>query len=74
MDGIELQVCAAQLRALAEEVRARASSVAAVRSVPWRSLAADRFREALHDEAAYGLRCADVLDDAARSLVAGVGR
>ncbi|HEY6797212.1 MAG TPA: hypothetical protein VI248_21270 [Kineosporiaceae bacterium] len=70
MDGVQLQRCAAELYALADEARGEAARVGAVERVEWRSLAADRFRAVLRREALVGRRCADVLDDAARAVAA----
>jgi hypothetical protein len=70
MDGMHPEQVAAGLRALAAEARAGAARVAAVESVRWRSIAAERFRAALRHEAALGRRCADLLDSAAAAFAA----
>jgi len=70
MDGMHPEHCAARLRVLAGQARATAARVAAVEAVEWRSLAADRFREALLREAALGRHCADLLDAAAGAFAA----
>jgi hypothetical protein len=70
MDGMALEHRAAQLKALADEARAGAARVAAVDAVEWKSLAASHFRAALHDEAARGRECAELIEDAAQALAA----
>jgi hypothetical protein len=70
MDGAHLARCAARLHALAEEARGEAARVAATDAVAWRSVAADRFRVALRQEAVLGRRCAEALDAAAQAFAA----
>jgi hypothetical protein len=70
MDGHYLQDCARQLAALAQEAATAAGRVAAVDAVEWRSLAAERFRTALHHEAALGRQCAQLLEEAAGAFAA----
>jgi hypothetical protein len=68
MDWSHLQRHVVELRQLADVSRAAAARAAATDGVAWRSVAAERFREALGDEALRTRRCADLLDDAARAL------
>jgi hypothetical protein len=70
MDVMHLERCASQLHLLAGEARAGAVRVADVGAVEWRSLAADRFRALLHDEAARGRQCAELLEEAAQAFAA----
>jgi hypothetical protein len=70
MDATHLRHQAAELRGLAGEARRAAAMSAATQDVEWRSLAAERFREALRHEADLTLRCADLLDDAAQAMAA----
>lgn len=68
MDVTQLQRNAAELHELAEQARQAAAAATATDAVEWRSVAADRFRESLHREAALARRCAELLDDAARAM------
>ena len=70
MDDFEGRRHAAELRELAETTRRAAARAAAADGVQWRSVAADRFREALAREALRARRCADLLDDATQALAA----
>lgn len=72
MDWTHLQRHVAELRELAETTRVAAARAAATEGVEWRSVAAERFRTALHREAGLTRRCADLLDDAARAMAAHV--
>ena len=68
MDASHLARSAAELRELAGQAREAAAAAAATDGVAWRSVAADRFREALQREAELARRCADLLDDAAQAM------
>jgi hypothetical protein len=68
MDWSHLQRHVVELRELADVSRAAAARAAATDDVPWRSVAAERFRAVLGDEALRARRCADLLDDAALAL------
>jgi hypothetical protein len=70
MDWTHLQRHAAELHELADRARTAAALATAVDGVEWRSVAADRFRSALANEAALTRRCADLLDDAGQALAA----
>lgn len=68
MDGAILRRHAIELQELAERTREAAARAGGTDDVDWRSPAAERFREVLRREAGLTLRCADLLDDAARAM------
>ena len=58
----------AVLRQLAQQARELAARLAETEAVDWKSLAANRFRALLNDEARLTRGCADRLDGAAEAL------
>ena len=70
MDGSHLTTLARRLHVLADETRREAERMRASVGVTWQSVAADRYRERLADEARHVLAAAACLDDAAAAMSA----
>jgi hypothetical protein len=70
VDVLDLQHCVTQLRALSDQTRRAAGETAAGRAVDWKSLAANKFRDLLDEEANRARRCAALLDEAADAVAA----
>jgi hypothetical protein len=70
MDGMDLQLRVVRLESFAAQLRGAARRTAGTAAVDWKSLAANRFRMALTQQATSVQACAAMLDDAAQALAA----